>query len=358
MKLFAYLTLLLLCYSCREPIKKGVVIGNNSYIDFYDLLDSVLITPLKMKEGFMIGEINKIKSTDSCYFLLDARKTNSLYAFDKAGEPVAKFGTIGRGPAEYLSIYDFDVDMQNQKVIILCHPSKVFITDLDLNIEKIIPLKIHAERIACYRDDLYCYSHDKRKLMTLNRENGEPAEIFSQHNIPNNHMSDIPIFHKIENDLYYCAIGSDVIYKIENGIPKEIMTIQYEGKRKERRILKSNKKLTPQQALSCSPPSLHVLFNMQNNLAMIYTYKALIRMCLADSSHQKTVRDGILVNRTGDTRMHGNKNALTTWLFIPNQKIPFDSTKVNIKLTAPLSADPEANPVLVKYVINGQMNTP
>lgn len=347
MKFFIYTFLLLLCYSCNESAKQGITIGNNSYIDFYTMTDSILLTPLKMKEEFMIGEINKIKSTDSLYFLLDANRTNSLYTFDKKGCPIAKFGNTGRGPEEYLSIYDFDIDYRNQKVIILCNPSKVFITDLYLHIEKIIPLKSKIERIACYDNYLYCYSHNERKLMTLNRGNGDLTEIFRQHNIPHNYLSDVPVFYKIDNKLYYCAAGSDIIYKIKNGHFQEVMTLQYKEKRKGQRLFKSHKRLSPQQALCYSPPSIHVLFHTPNGLSMIYTHKALVRYCQADTCHQTTIQDGIIVNQTGDIRMYADQNTLTTWLFIPNKQIPFDNAKVT--LMSPLLDIEEANPVLVKF---------
>ena len=350
-RLLLSLSLSFLYYSCTDRPEKGILIGNNSNIDFYDIIDSILLTPLETSEGFMIGEIDKIKVFDSLYYLLDARKTNTLYAFNKKGQPLVKFGTTGRAPEEYLSIYDFDTDDKNNKLFILCHPSKVFITDRQFHIEKIISLKGQAERIAYWDNRLYCYSHDKRRLMTIDMENGEMTEILAQNNIANNYMSDLPVFHKLENELYYNAIGSDIVYKIGKDQLQEAFTINYEGKQRKIKYLNSHEQLSPQEAIRNAPPSLHFLFKQQDKLSVIYTYGALIRMCTFDSCKPKTTSDGIVLNRIGNLQLSVHQHTLITSAFISASEIPFDDTKTKLTINSPLSTDIEANPVLITYFI-------
>ncbi|WGH74122.1 6-bladed beta-propeller [Tenacibaculum tangerinum] len=75
---------------------------------------------LSLKENInKIGNIDKILFNDDYVFLLDKYTTESLHLFDrKNGEQIIVFNEHGRGPTEFTSIYDFDVDYKNKEIYI------------------------------------------------------------------------------------------------------------------------------------------------------------------------------------------------------------------------------------------------
>ena len=341
-----------LCEACRETREGGVYVGREGTIDFYGLIDSVVLTPLEWKEGYTIGVIDKMEVTDSLYYLLDARKTNALYAFDKGGKVIARFGTMGRGPEEYVSIYDYAVDRENGRVLVLCHPTKLVVTDLYFQVKQVVPLPLYASRIVCREGKVYLYAHGKEKrLLALDTVSGNVKTVFVENNVPNNYASSVePVFYAVEDDLYYCSWGSDTVYRIEPEGLAKLFVMDYDGKERKWRRFASEQPLSFREALECSPPSLHLLFRFEGKLSMIYTYSALVRVGLWEESGRTMQQDGVLANACGDGWFYRG-NALTRWAFMPGQKVPLDTSRVKVSLRSPLDDDLEANPVLITYYL-------
>ena len=62
--------------------------------------------PLQTVSTPLIGRINKIISTDSAYYILDARFAKSVLKFDKRGKFLHAIGKYGEGNGEYSSLMD------------------------------------------------------------------------------------------------------------------------------------------------------------------------------------------------------------------------------------------------------------
>lgn len=352
MKNILFCAILLLFFSCNnKTTEEGIMIGNDATVELADWIDSAHLTPLGMKEEYVIGGINKIAVVDSLYYLLDAGKTNSLYVFDTMGNPITKFGSIGRGPSEYLSIYDFDVDYDHKKIVILCEPQKIFVTDLDLNLQKIISLKEHAERIACWENTIYLYSHEDRSLKILDSLLHTTNNILIEQNFSNNYFRSLPVFHEMDGEMYYNSVGSDVVYRIENRKALKVFTLNYQNKNQKLRKWKANNDLSVSEKLLCSPPSIHSMFKFQNRYGIIYTYEALVRICFFDPGSVKTIKDGIMIYGNNNLEIRPDKKSLLTWAFMLERKIPIDSSKINISVKVPFYQDAEANPVLMRLFL-------
>ena len=338
--------------ACREEGEKRVYIGKEAEVDWLEWVDSAMITPLEWKEGYTIGVIDKIGMTDSLYYLLDARKVNALFAFDRTGKAIAHFGTTGRGPEEYLSIYDYAIDREQGKLLVLCYPAKVMVTDMHFHLKQVVPLSIAASRIACQGEDVYLYVHGEEKcLLALDLANGKMDTILTEHNVPNNYgTSPQPVFHSIGEELYYCSWGSDTIYQIAKQEAIALFALDYEGKARKLAQFASEAPLSFRDALLCSPPSLALLFQLEGNFAMIYTYSALMRLGILDTAGKTLRQNGVLINAFGNNKNH-YKHTLTGWAYLPDRKIPIDSNRIKISLKSPLPDDLEANPVLITYYL-------
>jgi hypothetical protein len=66
----------------------------------------------------LIQEIDKILFSKSFIFVNDTR--NRLLQFDKNGKFIRQIGSQGRGPAEYLYVYDFCINEYTNEIYIFC----------------------------------------------------------------------------------------------------------------------------------------------------------------------------------------------------------------------------------------------
>jgi hypothetical protein len=84
--------------------------------------------PLETTTKSLIQKINKIVISEKYIFIID---TDKVLQFDKSGKFIRVVGSQGRGPEEYLRIYDLCVNEQKNEVYILSSPSKLLIFRLD-----------------------------------------------------------------------------------------------------------------------------------------------------------------------------------------------------------------------------------
>jgi hypothetical protein len=71
--------------------------------------------PLESSEKCLIGNIQKVIMTSKYCFILSG---NSVYQFLRSGKFVRAIGNIGRGPKEFLDIFDFAVNEKEEKIYI------------------------------------------------------------------------------------------------------------------------------------------------------------------------------------------------------------------------------------------------
>jgi hypothetical protein len=113
------LAIAIILLSCDSKIKKEkradiecIKLTLPEKIDNLIQLDSVFlkrkVIPLESSDNCLIGEITKILFYRERMFILD--KSIKLLAFDMNGKYLFNVGQEGRGPGEYASIRDFDID--------------------------------------------------------------------------------------------------------------------------------------------------------------------------------------------------------------------------------------------------------
>lgn len=134
------------CKNRIETIQASTICKNVSYVQ------------LSSGEGHLIGEVSKIIKTDKFYFILDAKNTKCIYAFNLDGTFFCTIGSNGRGPGEYLNPIDFVVDIDNEAVIVLDQFNKIIKIDYSGNllVEQSLPKNaMFIEEIYLLNDDLF-----------------------------------------------------------------------------------------------------------------------------------------------------------------------------------------------------------
>lgn len=343
---------ILLLFACQEKqADKGVVLGDGESLSFTSFVDSVFLLPLGIDSLSLIGRIDKVITLDSCYYFLDSEKTNSIYKFDNKGVPLRQFNRVGRGAGEYIRVYDFDIDSVNRKLVILCAPDKIFVTDLDFNIEKTITVRENPSRIACADNLVYLYSHVDRSLSVFNQNTSELKKICVENNLAQVFFRSLPVFHKLSGQLLYTAIGSDKIFALKKGEIQLLFPVDYPQKEQKLRRMGESKPLSMRDALLLSPPSIFRIFKIGNDYAMFYSYEAMVRLCVFDSESGVMKSDGIMENWKGGFEIDYAGKSLVTWEFMPDGKLAENFSGYKYSLRHPLFNDDEGNPVLIQYLL-------
>ena len=180
------LLLILLVASCRsDRNKEGPKVGEtilplDSTVEIDNLsqyIDSLEIIPIVNYAGVSLNLISKILVTEDNFIVLAG---GSAFSLTKDGKTVRQYGESGRGPGEYLSVFDICLDNTEEEVWCLCYsfPPKIQKYDLvnhflieEIEIEPfnaigIIPLKNGGfmlyvpnpdyEDLANFEKDFYC----------------------------------------------------------------------------------------------------------------------------------------------------------------------------------------------------------
>lgn len=152
--------------SCKTKKENGLS-GLNIDTSFEDLLNkktkianndsAYKYIPLETNEQCYLGKITKICVHGDKIFLND-KTSKALFCFNTSGKFLFKINAVGKGPGEYLGIYDFDVNEEN---VILLDPNgyKLLMYDLDGRFVKEKKLRHTALRAVCiYKHSIYAYT--------------------------------------------------------------------------------------------------------------------------------------------------------------------------------------------------------
>ena len=73
---------------------------------------------IKLDSSDPIGTINKMIVTKDKIFILDAHIAQRIFVFDKTGKLLYRIKNKGRGPKEYLSIHDMQIDTVRNEILV------------------------------------------------------------------------------------------------------------------------------------------------------------------------------------------------------------------------------------------------
>ena len=112
------------CTAKREQSVVNEVIDateiSNDVFNTSEFIDSSYFIRLETSEQCLIKFINKVVFTSDYIFVLDRQGNNKVLVFNKKGGFLHTIGSVGRGPNEYVLLYDFCVDTASRQVYLLC----------------------------------------------------------------------------------------------------------------------------------------------------------------------------------------------------------------------------------------------
>jgi hypothetical protein len=209
----------------RQSIKPIDIEQRTEDLSFSQFFDQQTITPLEMTPECMIKEINKSVYSNGLYYLLDIRQ-GAVFAFNTNGAFVFKIHRIGKGPEEYSSIEDFNLNPYTNTIDLLCPQGKIlqynrsngeFVNSLSLSGIR----AVHAFH-QLTRDTLMFFSmYEKYKIWIYSI--AEDKVVDKQHKvIPFVHKhipsyKDYYPFYNFDNKIHLFEYYSNCIKVFENG---------------------------------------------------------------------------------------------------------------------------------------------
>lgn len=241
------------------------------------------------KDSLIIGEVSKLLKLEDGWFILDQNKTKGIYKIDRNGNIEAHYMRFGEGPNEYIDIYDFDVNVENNEINLLCYPNKILVMDYAFNLKHVYPLAEPYENIACFQNKVYLYGKN-RTVFCLNPDTKQEIKIVSEGPMEQVSGYTNPVFHKVGDKLLFIARGSDRLYSILDGKATPIITLDYENKEE---ICKEMKEKGVQlSAFSMRPPRVYSFFETsRKTLCMIYS-NPIFRICEFSLKNNTVLKDG------------------------------------------------------------------
>lgn len=130
-----------------------------------EFCDSVATIIVETHDGALLSQIRKLVYADDRIYILNGMgtRTMSLAEFDMSGNFVRRYGRVGRGPGEYVSVFDFTLDGERAYLLDIM-TRRIISYDLDSGryLED-IPLSQTAStyRILKTGDTFYTDLHDR-----------------------------------------------------------------------------------------------------------------------------------------------------------------------------------------------------
>ena len=113
-----------------EVLKVDIEVSKTS--EFLKEIKRIKFIPLETKADVLIGSIQKIKIFNDRVYILDIFSAKSVFIYDFNGKHVKTICSVGKGPAEYVRLWDIAIDPFNKELITVDVGSKK-IHKYDLN---------------------------------------------------------------------------------------------------------------------------------------------------------------------------------------------------------------------------------
>lgn len=234
---FLFLTFLTCCENTQIKSNKNTINIDlkRIKIDFQDstLVKDISYVFLETNKECLIGNFDKMLMVNNNIYILDKTLTHTIFVFDRNGNFLYKINKQGKGPGEYIQIFDFYVD--NDENIYAWDVEKKTIIKYSEKGEKFKEFKINHRFLEF---SLFA----KNEILVRNLiEEGKITASLAKINILTNEMTvilkarelydDIGIprnsshyFFNSGNDILFSPMFSNDIYEINNGtISKKLL---------------------------------------------------------------------------------------------------------------------------------------
>jgi hypothetical protein len=136
-----------------------------------EITTDIRYIPLETNENSLIRTIDKVIIRDKCFFL----QSNSTHVmcYDFKGNFLYKLDRTGRGPGEYLSIYDFDISA-NGKTLVILSKSKII---LYKNTGSMFEFKSEIDLVYPFPDKISFLPGTENILLSITPVTGHEASL-------------------------------------------------------------------------------------------------------------------------------------------------------------------------------------
>jgi hypothetical protein len=111
--------------SYRIDLEKELKNKNQKLSNIFENAKLIL---LDIESNAFFGDISSLKMFADTLYIFDRGQTKFIYKYTKNGKFIGRIGKLGKGPGEYLTPTDFDVNPTNGEVSIHCWSAKKIIT--------------------------------------------------------------------------------------------------------------------------------------------------------------------------------------------------------------------------------------
>lgn len=202
-------------------IKNEESLTYSSYLKEYKVIALSDRTP-----EALIEYPDRLLFSDNRIFVMD-RRGNKVLMFDGTGKFLRSTANmVGKGHNEYIRVMDAALDEKDRKLYVHCDaPYQMMVFDLDLNLEKVIPMDDYMREIALDDDYIYgiCYNDQGKegyRLVVTDKHHPETkaTTVISYENVISGRWtSGKSLMPCTSGGVYVCLPFDTHIYQVKEG---------------------------------------------------------------------------------------------------------------------------------------------
>ena len=210
-----------------------------------NLISNIEYIPLETNEECLIGNISRLIYRNERFYLFDLFITNSIYVFNRKGKFIYKIDKVGKGPGEYVSISDFDVD-DNDNIYVFDAGGKrrlICYKEQGGVFESIKPPKSFIEFKFINNNKLIAYLPFSKKgieggYAIMDKTGGGSEEIipFRKQIDNDQHFYETSHIFRSEKSIYFSPRYTNEIYKVKDNKASKVYSFSYDVRPSEEYI--------------------------------------------------------------------------------------------------------------------------
>jgi hypothetical protein len=199
--------------------------------DLSEIIEDIDFINLETSDSFLIGNIDKVMFSKNSIFILDANKARGIFTFNRSGNALKKYKSIGKGPQEYIQLYDIIVSPDRENIQILADAQKVIKLSRNLEFVNESFLGFRGYCFASISDQNFYFqgeTHTGELIVTDGLFNLEEKQfIFPNHR---NVYSGFP-FSTYNDKVFFNRFRCDTIFEVDGKsvIPSRILGLKLPG---------------------------------------------------------------------------------------------------------------------------------
>ncbi len=199
------------------------------------VIKQVRFIPLETTQDNLIGNVNKILTSKDKLYVLDVKYGKKILIFNKKGKYLNSIGSYGRGEGEYISLNDFIVDEQENRLLILDSDLRKILTYSLTDGRFLDELKINflATNFAMLGHNILIFysmtqlsrTGDEYSIARLDLKDNS-YKWFLKKDEYDKRISTFFLIFQSEN-IYYTPFFRDIVYKITENEVKPFATFNF-----------------------------------------------------------------------------------------------------------------------------------